>query len=132
MYSYKLVYLYNQHKIRSRLKDSTMSAILHVHDALLPDPQKKLPPDITLKVMRPTSHRDKLQMSKHIGTRVCQLFDEVRYHGEITEIKFHDIHAQYMFHAVYSDGDECDYWRHELEDVRCTCDDETVDSDSDA
>ena len=70
-------------------------------------------------------------MSKHIGTRVCQLFGEVRYHGEVTEVKFHDIHAQYMYHVVYSDGDECDYWRHELEDVKYTCDDETVDSDSD-
>ena len=108
-----------------------MSAILHVHDALLPDPQKKLSPDITLKVMRPTSHRDKLQMSKHIGTRVCQLFDGVRHHGEVTELKFHDVHAQHVHHVVYSDGDECDYWRHELEVVKCCCDDETVDSDSD-
>ena len=37
-----------------------------------------------------------------------------------------------VYHVVYSDGDECDYWRHELEDVKCCCDDETVDSDSDA
>ena len=30
---------YNQNKIRSRLKDKTMTSILHLHDAVLPDPQ---------------------------------------------------------------------------------------------
>ena len=33
---------YNQHKIRSRLADSTMTSILHVHDSILPDPEKCL------------------------------------------------------------------------------------------
>ena len=38
---------YNQHKIRSRLEDTTMSSILHVHDAVLPNPQKGLTDDGT-------------------------------------------------------------------------------------
>ena len=33
---------YNQNKTRNRLKDSKMSAILHVHDAVLPTPEKRL------------------------------------------------------------------------------------------
>jgi len=124
---------YNQHKTRSQLSDSTMSSILHVHDAVVPDPQKRLPSTLTLKVMQPTSIRDRMQMNKHIGTRVCQLFDDNLFHGEVVEVRFHDIHAQYMYHVVYTDGDECDYWRHELEDVRCTCrNPPTSDSDSDS
>ena len=39
----------------------------------------------------------------------------------MTRVIYHDIHAQYMYHVVYSDGDACDYWRHELEMIKCTC-----------
>ena len=100
---------YNQSKIRTRLKDTTMSSILHLHDAALPDPQKSLPSALTLKVMIPRSLHDKITMSKHIGDRVCVIFDGVRFHGEVTKVIFHDVHAQYMYHVVYNDGDEEDY-----------------------
>ena len=98
-----------------------MSSILHLHDAALPDPQKSLPSALTLKVMIPRSLHDKITMSKHIGDRVCAIFDGVRFHGEVTKVIFHDVHAQYMYHVVYNDGDEEDYWRHELEMIKCTC-----------
>ena len=61
-------------------------------------------------------------MNKMIGERVCEEFDGVRYHGSVTEILFHDVYAQYMYHVKFEDGDECDYWRHELEMIRCRCD----------
>ena len=114
---------YNQHKIRNRLADSTMSSLLHVNDAVLPDPQKCLSGTLRLKATVPRKLEDRLQMNKHIGLRVCDVFEGERYHGEVTDVIFHDIHAQYMYHAVYSDGDKCDYWRHELELIRCTCTD---------
>ena len=61
-------------------------------------------------------------MSKILGQQVCDVFDDgIRYHGEVTEIIFHDVHAQYMYRVVYEDGDVCDYWRHELEVVKCRC-----------
>ena len=86
------------------------SSILHLHDTALPDPQKSLPSSaLTLKVMIPRSFHDKITMSKHIGDRVCVIFDGVRFHGEVTKVIFHDVHAQYMYHVVYNDGDEEDY-----------------------
>ena len=112
---------YNQHKIRNRLADSTMSSILHVHDAVLPDPQKGLTGTMRLRAMVPRKLHDRLQMNKHIGVRVCEVFEGDRYHGEVTAVKFHDIHAQFMYYVVFSDTDECDYWRYELEVIRCTC-----------
>lgn len=112
---------YNQNKIRSRLKDKTMTSILHLHDAVLPDPQQCLSNAITLKVTVPRSPEDKLRMDKMISVRVCEEFDGERYHGEVTEIRFHDVHAQYMYHVEFEDDDECDYWRHELEMIRCRC-----------
>ena len=46
---------------------------------------------------------------------VCCVFEDgERYHGEVTKVIFHDIHAQYMYHVVYEDEDTADYWRHEL------------------
>ena len=123
---------YNQGKARSRLKDETMSAILHCHDAALPDPEKRLTGDLQLKVTVPKSIRDKLVMHKQIGTRVCEVFEGDRYHGEVTKIIFHDVHAQFMYHVVWEDGDECDYWRHELEMVMCRCEDSSDQSDSDS
>ena len=45
----------------------------------------------------------------------------------------HDVHAQYMYRVVYSDGDEEDYWRHELEMIKCRCREvDPSDSDSDS
>lgn len=114
---------YNQHKTRSRLKDETMSSILHVHDAVVPDPQRCLTDAIQLKAMTPRFLQDKLVMNKMLGERVCDVFDGTRYHGEVTQIIFHEVHAQYMYHVVYTDGDECDYWRQELEMIRCRCPD---------
>ena len=86
-----------------------MSSILHLHDTSLSDPQKSLPSAITLKVMIPRSLHDKIIMSKHIGDRVCAIFDGVRFHGEVTEVIFHDFHTQYMYHVVCNDGDVEDY-----------------------
>ena len=98
-----------------------MDAILYLHDAGLPNPQCCLPSAMTLKVMIPRSLTDELQMSKHIGTSVCALFDGVRFHGEVTKVIYHDVHAQYMYHVVFTDGDQQDYWRHELEMIKCRC-----------
>jgi hypothetical protein len=112
---------YNQHKIRSRLKDDTMSSILHVHDAVVPNPQRCLTGEIQLKAMAPREFQDKLVMNKMLGVRVCDVFDDTRYHGEVTKVIFHEVHAQYMYHVVYADGDVCDYWRQELEMIRCRC-----------
>ena len=109
-----------------------MSSILHLHDASVPDPQKSLPSALTLKVMISRSLHDKMTMSKHIGEKVCAIFDGVRYHGEVTKVIFHDVHAQYMYHVIYTDGDAEDYWRHELEMIKCTCgESDPTDSDSD-
>ena len=62
---------------------------------------------------------------------VCDVFQGERFHGEITEIIFHEIHAQYMYHVRYEDDDVHDYWRHELELIICRCEDSTsTDDDS--
>mgnify|MGYP003330714308 CR=1 FL=1 len=67
--------------------------------------------------------------------KVCCIFeDDKRFHGEVTEVIYHDVHAQCMCRVVYEDEDSADYWRHELEtmksryDIRST---DTDDSDSD-
>ena len=58
-----------------------------------------------------------------LGVRFCDVFDDgVRYHGEVIEIVFHEVHAQYLYHVVYDDGDKCYYWSHELEMIKCRCD----------
>ena len=77
---------YNQSKIRSRLCDSKMSSILHLHDSTLPDPQKCLPTALQLAVMIPRTLRDELTMSKHIGTRVCCIFEGERYHHRTVKV----------------------------------------------
>ena len=123
--------VYNQSKIRSRLRDSRLSSILHLHDSALPNPQQSLPSATTLKVMCPRSLKDQLTMNKNVGRTVCCVFeDSNRYHGEVTKVIYHDIHAQFMYHVVYEDGDEADYWRHELEMITCRCDDRSNNSDS--
>ena len=104
---------YNQHKTRNSLNDSTMSSILHVHDSVLSDPERYLSGELKLKAMQPRKLVERLKMNKHIGTRVCDLFDGERFHGEVTEVIFHDVHTQYMYRVVYEDGDVCDCWRHE-------------------
>jgi hypothetical protein len=121
--------VYNQSKIRSSLKDQTMSDILHVHDVVLADPQKCLTGGLQLKVMAPVSIRDKLTMNKNVGVKVCDIFDGERYHGEVTKVIYHDVHAQYMYRVLFSDDDFCDYWRHELEMIKCRCESDT-DSDT--
>ena len=121
---------YNQNKIRSSLNDSTMSSILHVNDVVVADPQTSLTNELKLKIMAAPALNDKLRMNKNVGTRVCDIFNEERHHGEVTEVIYHDVHAQYMYRVVFSDDDTCDYWRHELEMVKCRCDSESSDSDS--
>ena len=49
---------------------------------------------------------------------------DVRYHGHVTKVKFHDVYSQWMYHVEYEDGDSADYWRHELELLFCRCGDE--------
>ena len=71
-------------------------------------------------------------MNKMLRTRVCEVFEGQRYHGEVTEIRFHEVYAQYMYHVEYIDGDACDYWRHELEMIRCRCHEHQSESESDS
>ena len=92
---------YNQSKIRSRLTDSKMSSILHLHDSALPDPQKCLPTALQLSVVIPRTLCDELTMSKHIGTRVCCVFEGERYHGEVDRVIYHDIHSQYVSCSLF-------------------------------
>ena len=120
---------HNQSKIRGSLEDDTMSSILHIHDVALANPQQPLTDKMRLKILSPVTIRDKLRMNKNVGTVVCDIFDGERYHGEVRKVIYHDVHAQYMYRVVYSDGDSCDYWRHELEMVKCRCE-TTPDSDS--
>ena len=126
--------VYNQSRIRSRLADSRLSSILHLHDSALPDPEQCLPSATVLKVMIPRSLRDQINMNKNVGQKVCCVFEDGnRYHGEVTKVIFHDVHAQYMYRVVYEDNDSADYWRHELEFIKCTCNLGSSDnSDSDA
>ena len=70
-----------------------MSSILYVHDVVLPDPQKGLTGTIRLRAMESRKIDVRLHMNKHIGVRVCEVFEGDRYHGEVTVVKFHDIHA---------------------------------------
>ena len=74
-----------------------------------------------MKVLVPRSLADKLKMQKRVGERVCDVFLGKRYHGKVSRIIFHDTHAQYMYHVIYEDDDEQDYWRNELEAIRCRC-----------
>jgi len=99
---------YNQNKIRSRLADTTMTSILHCHDSILSNPEQCLNDSLRLKIKQPKDLSDKLMMNKRIGERVCDVFEGKRFHGEVVKVIFHDIHAQYMYHVVYSDGDACD------------------------
>ena len=73
--------------------------------------------------------RDKMSMNKNVGVKACDIFNGDRFHGEVTEVIYHDVNSQYMYEVVFSDGDSCDYWRHELEMVKCRCE---SNSDSDA
>lgn len=122
---------YNQSKVRSRMKAGTMSSVLHVHDALLEDPRNPLAGTVKLKTSVPSVGEEQ-KAKKWIGTRVCKEFEIqtveglslVRFHGVVSKIKYHEIHGRWMYHVVYEDGDESDYWRYELTDLLCKCDDE--------
>ena len=57
---------------------------------------------------------------------MCDVFLGERYHGEVDRVIFHEVYAQYMYHVVFEDGDTQDYWRHELEMIRCQCVDVSV------
>ena len=46
------------------MKDDTMSVILHIHDTILPGPQKCLTDKLKLKILSPVTVRDKLRMNK--------------------------------------------------------------------
>ena len=65
---------------------------------------------------------DQLRMEARVGEIVCDVFpDKKRYHGRVTEVRFHELHAVYMYHVVWEDNDEQDCWRHELEVIKCDC-----------
>ena len=121
---------YTQSKTRSRLDAHTVSvfAIFHVHDTVMPDPAVPLDGSIKLKKRMTGSLAQQRKMEEQIGRVVCQVFDtvegDVRYHGRVTKVKFHDVYAQWMYHVEYEDGDSADYWRHELESIFCRCGDE--------
>ena len=67
-------------------------------------------------------------MEKQIGRVVCQVFEtaegDVRYHGLVTKVKFHDVYSQWMYHVEYEDRDSVDNWRHKLVLLFCRCGDE--------
>ena len=37
------------------------------------------------------------------------------------ETTHHDVHSQCMCHVVFTDGDQQDHCRHELEMIKCRC-----------
>ena len=115
---------YTQSKTRSNLKDSTMTVILHVQDVVLSDPQQPLSGRVKLKVYLPHSLCDRMKMEQNVGLKVCDCFEGVRSHGEVRQVKFHEIYSQYMYDVVFSDNDKQDYWRHELEVIKCRYDEE--------
>ena len=98
-----------------------MSAILHVHDTVLPNPQLPLKHELKLCAQVPFDRESHNKMNKWLGTRICEVFEGERHHGTVTEVIYHDLHAQYMFRGEYEDGDRADYWRHELEMLICRC-----------
>ena len=117
---------YNQSKVRSRMGASTMSSVLHTHDAHLSDPRNSLDGTISLKTCVPSKGEEE-KARKWIGTKVCKVFDTSdgprRFHGVVLRIDFHEIHGRWMYHVRYEDGDESDYWRYELGEVLCHCED---------
>ena len=56
-----------------------------------------------------------MKMRKWIGDDISDIFEGdnglERHHGVITDVLFHEIHAQYMFRCEYEDVDKGDYWR---------------------
>ena len=66
----------------------------------------------------------KLWMEKRVVEIFCQLFDDdERYHDKVTEVRFHEIHIVCMYHVVFEDNDQPDYWSYELEMevIKCNC-----------
>lgn len=109
----KMVYNHNQSKIRSSLQADAMSAILHVHDSVLPDPRQPLDGTLTLRLPPPV--KDRKEMEKHLRRPVCDVFENAdgedqRFHGTVTALVEHEVHRQWMYHVVYSDHDSVDYW----------------------
>ena len=114
---------YNQSKIRSRLSDDMMSAVLHVHDTVVGDPQQPLSTNLKLKT-HVISMTEKQNMMKHVGTIVCKVFEDgQRYHGRIFNVDYHEVYARWMYKVRYVDGDVEDYWRCELDLLKCRCTD---------
>ena len=97
-----------------------MSSILYVHDIIFSDPERCLSGEMKLKVIQSRKLAERLKMNKPTDMCVCDLFDDERFHGEVTEVIFHDVHTQYIYRVVCEDGDVCDYRRHEFEVIRCT------------
>ena len=115
---------YNQSKSRSSLSDKMMSAILHVHDAVVGDPMQPLTSNLKLRT-HVMSITEKEKMMQNVGAVVCKVFDGRRYHGRIFDVDYHEIHARWMYRVSYSDSD-ChrdteDYWTCEIDNLKCRC-----------
>ena len=59
--------------------------------------------------MTPRTLRDEFMMSKHIGEKVCCVFEGTRFHGEVTKVIFHDTNVwltpMVMFVIIGGTGD---------------------------
>ena len=111
---------YNQSKRRSSLSDKMMSAILHVHDAVVGDPMQPLTSNLKLRT-HVMSITEKEKMMQNVGAVVCKVFDGRRYHGTIFDVDYHEIYARWMYKVKYSDGDTEDYWTCEIDNLKCRC-----------
>lgn len=135
---------YNQSKTRNSLTDQTTSSLLHVHDLVLANPLKPLDSTVMLRCNDQHNCSTKLKHKKHIGRKVCCMFEVEgqndgtmeRFHGTVTEVEYHELYGAWMYHVVYPEShghpqDEVDYWRDQITPLWCTCEqvqvDDTVD-----
>ena len=67
---------------------------------------------------------------KHVGRRVCKLFDTVggeegemtRYHDNVVGVEYHETYAEWMYKIHYPQDDDTEFvWRDEIEMMWCTC-----------
>ena len=125
---------YNQNKTRSRLLDKTTTAILHVHDTVVPNPLLPLDGKISLRCNRDNDTINKRKHTKHIGRKVCCMFEVEgredghmeRYHGQVVSVVYDEEYAEWLYHVVYDSfnghaEDHADYFRDEIESLWCTC-----------
>ena len=125
---------YNQNKSRNRLLDETTTAILHVHDTVVPNPLLPLDGTFPLRCNKDNDTLTKRKHMKNLGRVVCGMFvadgrtDGLteRFHGKVTKIEYDEDYAEWMYHVVYPafeghQEDHVDYFRDEIEPLWCTC-----------